>query len=120
MLHALVTVVQEVAADGATQGIGLIGAGLAIGGAALGAGLGIGPIGSAAASGIAKMTANIVASEPHGAHSVLHLDVNGTTIRARHTGFFDADVGERIDMALEQHQLHWFDAISGQRIDDEG
>ena len=30
MLHALVTVVQEVAADGATQGIGLIGAGLAI------------------------------------------------------------------------------------------
>ncbi|SVC91029.1 uncharacterized protein METZ01_LOCUS343883 [marine metagenome] len=54
MLHALVTVVQEAAADGATGGIGLIGAGLAIGGAVLGAGIGIGPIGSAAASGIAR------------------------------------------------------------------
>ena len=54
MLHALVTVVQEAAAEGATGGIGLIGAGLAIGGAVLGAGLGIGPIGSAAAQGIAR------------------------------------------------------------------
>ncbi len=77
-------------------------------------------LGEAAASGIAKMTANIVASEPHGAHSVLHLDVEGTSIRARHTGFFDAGVGERIDMALDPHHLHWFDATSGQRIDDEG
>ncbi len=54
MLHALVTVVQEAAADGATGGFGLLGAGLAIGGAVLGAGIGIGPIGSAAAQGIAR------------------------------------------------------------------
>ena len=56
MLHALVTVVQEAAANGEAAGssIGLIGAGLAIGGAVLGAGLGIGPIGSAAAQGIAR------------------------------------------------------------------
>ena len=54
MLHALVTVVQEAAADGAAGGIGSIGVGLAIGGAVLGAGIGIGPIGSAAASGIAR------------------------------------------------------------------
>ncbi len=54
MLHALVTVVQEAAADGATGGIGFIGVGLAIGGAVLGAGIGIGPIGSAAAQGIAR------------------------------------------------------------------
>ena len=54
MLHALVTVVQEAAADGAGGGIGLIGAGLAIGGAVLGAGIGIGRIGSDAASGIAR------------------------------------------------------------------
>ncbi len=53
MLHALVTVVQEAAADGGSS-IGLIGAGLAIGGAVLGAGIGIGPIGSAAAQGIAR------------------------------------------------------------------
>ena len=53
MLHALLTVVQETAADGGSS-IGLIGAGLAIGGAVLGAGIGIGPIGSAAASGIAR------------------------------------------------------------------
>ena len=53
MLHALVTVVQEAAADGGSS-IGLIGAGLAIGGAVIGAGLGIGPIGSAAAQGIAR------------------------------------------------------------------
>ncbi len=56
MLHALVTVVQEAAANGEAAGstIGLIGAGLAIGGAVIGAGLGIGPIGSAAAQGIAR------------------------------------------------------------------
>jgi F-type H+-transporting ATPase subunit c len=56
MLHALVTVVQEAAANSEAAGssIGLIGAGLAIGGAVLGAGLGIGPIGSAAAQGIAR------------------------------------------------------------------
>ena len=53
MLHALLTVVQEAAADGGSS-MGLIGAGLAIGGAVLGAGLGIGPIGSAAAQGIAR------------------------------------------------------------------
>ncbi len=46
MLHALVTVVQEAAANGDAAGssVGLIGVGLAIGGAVLGAGLGIGPI----------------------------------------------------------------------------
>ncbi len=56
MLHALLTVVQEAAGnpEAAGSAIGLIGAGLAIGGAALGAGLGIGPIGSAAAQGIAR------------------------------------------------------------------
>ncbi len=56
MLHALVTVVQEAAANGDAAGssVGLIGVGLAIGGAVLGAGLGIGPIGSAAAQGIAR------------------------------------------------------------------
>ena len=56
MLHALVTVVQEAAVSPEATGssIGLIGAGLAIGGAVLGAGLGIGPIGSAAAQGIAR------------------------------------------------------------------
>ncbi len=55
MLHALVTVVQEAAASSeAGSSIGLIGAGLAIGGAVIGAGLGIGPIGSAAAQGIAR------------------------------------------------------------------
>ncbi len=50
-MHFLLTTVQEAAGNG---GIGLIGAGLAIGGAVLGAGLGIGPIGAAAASGIAR------------------------------------------------------------------
>ncbi len=56
MLHALITVVQEAVAnpEGAESSIGLIGAGLAIGGAVLGAGLGIGPIGAAAAQGIAR------------------------------------------------------------------
>ena len=56
MLHALVTVIQEAAANGDAAGssVGLIGVGLAIGGAVLGAGLGIGPIGSAAAQVIAR------------------------------------------------------------------
>jgi F-type H+-transporting ATPase subunit c len=47
----LPTALQEAAGGG---GAGLIGAGLAIGGAVIGAGIGIGPIGSAAASGIAR------------------------------------------------------------------
>ena len=46
----LPTALQEAASGGS---VGLIGAGLAIGGSVIGAGLGIGPIGSAAASGIA-------------------------------------------------------------------
>ncbi len=50
-MHFLLTAVQEAAGNGST---GLIGAGLAIGGAVIGAGLGIGPIGAAAASGIAR------------------------------------------------------------------
>ena len=50
-MHFLLTAVQEAAASGTT---GLIGAGLAIGGAVIGAGVGIGPIGAAAASGIAR------------------------------------------------------------------
>ena len=50
-MHFLLSAVQEAAGSG---GIGLIGAGLAIGGAVIGAGLGIGPIGAAAASGIAR------------------------------------------------------------------
>ena len=54
MLHALVTVVQDAAAEGASGSFGTLGAGLAIAGAVLGAGLGIGPIGSAAAQGIAR------------------------------------------------------------------
>jgi len=47
----LPTAFQEAAGGG---GVGLIGAGLAIGGAVIGAGLGIGTIGAAAASGIAR------------------------------------------------------------------
>lgn len=47
----LPTALQEAASGGS---VGLIGAGLAIGGSVIGAGLGIGPIGSAAASGIAR------------------------------------------------------------------
>lgn len=77
-------------------------------------------LGEAAATGVAKVAAVIVASEPHGAHSVLYLDVEGITIRARHAGFYDAGIGERIDVALDRNHLHWFDAISGQRIGDEG
>ena len=50
-MHFLLTAIQETAVGG---GAGLIGAGLAIGGAVIGAGLGIGPIGAAAASGIAR------------------------------------------------------------------
>ncbi len=54
MLYALLTVVQEAAGEAAGGSMGLIGAGIAIAGAALGAGIGIGPIGSAAAQGIAR------------------------------------------------------------------
>ncbi len=54
MLYALVTVVQGAAGEAAGGSMGLIGAGIAIAGAALGAGIGIGPIGSAAAQGIAR------------------------------------------------------------------
>ena len=51
MLHALLTIAQETAA---TPGLGLIGAGLAIGLTVIGAGMGIGRIGGSAAEGIAR------------------------------------------------------------------
>ncbi len=51
MLHALLVAVQETAA---TPGLGLVGAGLAIGLTVIGAGIGIGQIGSSAAEGIAR------------------------------------------------------------------
>ena len=55
MLPPLLTCVQEAGAnEAAGSSLGLIGAGLAVGGAVLGAGLGIGPIGAAAAQGIAR------------------------------------------------------------------
>ena len=51
MLHALLTIAQDAAANG---GNGLIGAGLAIGLTVIGAGMGIGRIGGSAAEGIAR------------------------------------------------------------------
>ena len=50
MLHALLTIAQEAA----TPGLGLVGAGLAIGLTVIGAGMGIGRIGGSAAEGIAR------------------------------------------------------------------
>lgn len=52
MLYALLTAVQD--AETATPGMGLIGAGLAIGLTVIGAGIGIGQIGASAAEGIAR------------------------------------------------------------------
>ncbi len=49
MLHALLVAVQA-----PTPGLGLVGAGLAIGLTVIGAGIGIGQIGSSAAEGIAR------------------------------------------------------------------
>lgn len=55
MLHAFITAVQAGAdAEAATPGLGLVGAGLAIGLTVIGAGIGIGRIGSSAAEGIAR------------------------------------------------------------------
>ncbi|RMH14883.1 MAG: F0F1 ATP synthase subunit C [Gemmatimonadetes bacterium] len=50
-MHALLAVVQEAASQG---GVGMIGAGLALGLTVIGAGIGIGQIGAQAASGIAR------------------------------------------------------------------
>ena len=58
-MHALLAVVQDAAASG---GMGLIGAGIAIGFTVVGAGIGIGQIGAQMAAGIARQpeaTANI-------------------------------------------------------------
>lgn len=52
MLHALLAVVQEAAADG--SGLALVGGGFAIGLTVIGTGIGIGQIGAQAASGIAR------------------------------------------------------------------
>jgi F-type H+-transporting ATPase subunit c len=53
MIHAFFAAVQDPAALG-PSGLGLIGAGLAIGLTVIGAGMGIGRIGDAAAEGIAR------------------------------------------------------------------
>jgi F-type H+-transporting ATPase subunit c len=56
MLHAFFAVVQDAAgaAEAATPGLGLVGAGLAIGLTVIGAGIGIGRIGASATEGIAR------------------------------------------------------------------
>ncbi len=53
MLHAFLAVFQDAAATG-TPGLGLVGAGLAIGLTVIGAGMGIGRIGEGAVQGIAR------------------------------------------------------------------
>jgi F-type H+-transporting ATPase subunit c len=53
MIHAFFAAVQDAAVAG-PSGLGLIGAGLAIGLTVIGAGMGIGRIGDAAAEGIAR------------------------------------------------------------------
>jgi multiple sugar transport system ATP-binding protein len=76
-------------------------------------------LGEAAARGVARSEATVVASEPLGAHSVIHLEVGQVKMRARANGFFDIPPGQCIEMALDAEQLLWFDTASGERVDGE-
>jgi len=71
----------------------------------------------AGASGGATIAAEVLAVEPLGAESTLHLGVDGTTLRARVPGLDVPGTGERVEVRARREALHWFDAESGARLE---
>jgi multiple sugar transport system ATP-binding protein len=68
----------------------------------------------------AQFATEILAVEPLGAESYVHLGVEGTTLRARVPGLDVPRVGERVEARVRCNALHWFDAESGTRLELQG
>jgi multiple sugar transport system ATP-binding protein len=60
-------------------------------------------------------TAEVLVAEPHGAETLVHLDVGGQTLVARLPGLSPVRVGDRVGVKLDKRRFHFFDA-SGARL----
>jgi multiple sugar transport system ATP-binding protein len=64
-----------------------------------------------------RCDAVVVATEPLGAESYVHLDVRGTRLRSRVAGLDAPTAGSRIGVRVARSALHWFDADDGARLE---
>ena len=70
--------------------------------------------------GDGPFAARISAVEPIGHETILTLEAGSARLCARVAGSSLAAVGETVRFALRQHRLHFFDVVSGRRIDEIG
>jgi ABC-type sugar transport system ATPase subunit len=52
----------------------------------------------------------VVASEPLGAETFVHLDASGTALRARVEGFGTLEPGSDVELSVPDDRLLWFDS----------
>jgi multiple sugar transport system ATP-binding protein len=78
------------------------------------------PADDAVSAGALCVAAEVLAVEPLGAESYLHLNAGGTALRARVPGLDVPSAGERVEARARRQALHWFDAQSGERLELEG
>jgi multiple sugar transport system ATP-binding protein len=64
-------------------------------------------------------SAKVVALEPLGAETFVHLDSGGTLLRARVDGFGGPEVGTSVALSVAPDKILWFDADSGARLEQE-
>jgi multiple sugar transport system ATP-binding protein len=62
-------------------------------------------------------SAEVIATEPLGAETHVHLDASGTRLVARAPGFDAPSRGERVRVAVDVGSCHFFDPPSGRRIE---
>ena len=74
----------------------------------------------AASAGGLRVAAEILAVEPLGAESYLHLRVGSSSLRARVPGLDVPKAGAKIEARARAAALHWFDAESGERLEGGG
>ncbi|MSP26729.1 MAG: ATP-binding cassette domain-containing protein [Myxococcales bacterium] len=64
---------------------------------------------------IVRFHASVVAVEPFGAESFVHLDAGGTRMTARVPGFGGPKLAAQVEVSVERARLHYF-AADGERI----
>ena len=63
-----------------------------------------------------SVQATLLAAEPLGAESLVHVDAGGVRITARQSGFFVAERGAPIRLAFDPSRVLYFDSDTGARI----
>jgi multiple sugar transport system ATP-binding protein len=67
-------------------------------------------------AGRVRFGAVVVAVEPLGAETIVHVDAKGTRLVARAPGFDSPAVGARVSLALDASRVLWFEVDTGARI----